>query len=139
MYRRNHILLRRSDETAVYYKWWNRSRELTLKCKLKCHVKPMKDPLSQHFNLHFRVNSLFHHLCSHCYAAQHSYAVYYSAVQPSCLQFWSQGTLFWRVLKAMQMIWTSVIKTKTKFLNSSAVRLFIYVHGSLFLGFFQLK
>ena len=27
----------------------------------------------QHFNLHFRVNSLFHHLCSQCYAAQHSY------------------------------------------------------------------
>ena len=25
-----------------------------------------------HFNLHFRVNSLFHHLCSQCYAAQHS-------------------------------------------------------------------
>ena len=28
---------------------------------------------TQHFNLHFRVNSLFHHLCSQCYAAQHSY------------------------------------------------------------------
>ena len=27
----------------------------------------------KHFNLHFRVNSLFHHLCSQCYAAQHSY------------------------------------------------------------------
>ena len=26
-----------------------------------------------HFNLHFRVNSLFHYLCSQCYAAQHSY------------------------------------------------------------------
>ena len=24
-------------------------------------------------NLHFRVNSLFHYLCSQCYAAQHSY------------------------------------------------------------------
>ena len=28
---------------------------------------------SQHFNLHFRVNPLFHHVCSWCYAAQHSY------------------------------------------------------------------
>ena len=27
---------------------------------------------NQHFNLHFRVNSLFHYLCSPCYAAQHS-------------------------------------------------------------------
>ena len=27
----------------------------------------------EHFNLHFRVNSLFHSLCSYCYAAQHSY------------------------------------------------------------------
>ena len=26
-----------------------------------------------HLNLHFRVNSLFHYLCSQCYAAQHSY------------------------------------------------------------------
>ena len=26
-----------------------------------------------HYNLHFRVNSLFHHLCSQCYVAQHSY------------------------------------------------------------------
>ena len=26
-----------------------------------------------HYNLHFRVNSLFHYLCSQCYAAQHSY------------------------------------------------------------------
>ena len=26
----------------------------------------------QHLNLHFRVNSLFHYLCSQCYAAQHS-------------------------------------------------------------------
>ena len=26
---------------------------------------------NQHLNLHFRVNSLFHHLCSQCYAAQH--------------------------------------------------------------------
>ena len=25
------------------------------------------------YNLHFRVNSLFHYLCSQCYAAQHSY------------------------------------------------------------------
>ena len=30
---------------------------------------------SWHFNLHFRVNSLFHYLCSQCYAAQHSYEV----------------------------------------------------------------
>ena len=29
--------------------------------------------VKQHFNLHFRVNSLFHYLCSQCYAAQHSY------------------------------------------------------------------
>ena len=28
----------------------------------------------QHFNLHFRVNSLFHSLCSQCYAAQHSWS-----------------------------------------------------------------
>ena len=28
---------------------------------------------NQHLNLHFIVNSLFHHLCSQCYAAQHSY------------------------------------------------------------------
>ena len=28
---------------------------------------------SPHYNLHFRVNSLFHYLCSQCYAAQHSY------------------------------------------------------------------
>ena len=27
----------------------------------------------KHYNLHFRVNSLFHYLCSQCYAAQHSY------------------------------------------------------------------
>ena len=26
-----------------------------------------------HYNLHFRVNSLFHYLCSQCYAAQHPY------------------------------------------------------------------
>ena len=31
-----------------------------------------------HFNLHFRVNSLFHHLCSQCYAAQHSYLISWS-------------------------------------------------------------
>ena len=28
---------------------------------------------TEHFNLHFRVNSLFHHLCLWCYAAQPSY------------------------------------------------------------------
>ena len=28
---------------------------------------------NKHLNLHFRVNSLFHHLCSQCYVAQHSY------------------------------------------------------------------
>ena len=27
----------------------------------------------KHYNLHLRVNSLFHYLCSQCYAAQHSY------------------------------------------------------------------
>ena len=27
----------------------------------------------EHYNLHFRVNSLFHYLCSQCYAAQYSY------------------------------------------------------------------
>ena len=27
----------------------------------------------KHLNLHIRVNSLFHYLCSQCYAAQHSY------------------------------------------------------------------
>ena len=32
-----------------------------------------KQGSNEHFNLHFRVNSLFHHLCSQCYAAQHSY------------------------------------------------------------------
>ena len=26
-----------------------------------------------YFNLHFRVNSLFHYVCSQCYAAQHSF------------------------------------------------------------------
>ena len=35
----------------------------TLKCKW----------IFMGYYLHFRVNSLFHHLCSQCYAVQHSY------------------------------------------------------------------
>ena len=35
------------DGAAQHYdhKWWNKNRELTLKCKLKCYAKPMKDLL----------------------------------------------------------------------------------------------
>ena len=45
------------------------------------HRLLLEQPMEhEHFNLHFRVNSLFHHLCSQCYAAQHSYVTYGTAV-----------------------------------------------------------
>ena len=43
-----------------------------------------------HFNLHFRVNSLFHQLCSQCYAAQHlSYPLFVKGQANSQMLSWS--------------------------------------------------
>ena len=41
---------------------------------------------NQHFNLSFRVNSMFHDLCSQCYAVQYSYVPLFSLCRDSPLK-----------------------------------------------------